>query len=490
MYIADMLSRAYLPDSASPGDHDFEQVNMASFLPIADQRLEEIRRETENDKALQKLKTIILHGWPDHKNSLPPEVCSYFSMRDELTVQDGLIFRGERVVIPTSLRLDMKQKVHSSHMGIDSCLRRAREHIYWPGMSADIKQQIEACDTCGKFGSSQQKEPLMPHEVPSRPWEKVATDIFEHDSKEYLITVDYYSNFWEFDRLPDTRASSVILKLKNHFARHGCPDQLVSDNGPQFSSAKFEQFAQAWEFEHCTSSPGNSKANGKAESAVKTAKRILRKALDAGTDPYVAILDYRNTPTQGMESSPAQRLMNRRTKTLLPTKKTLLQPRVVQHDREKKQLIKRQEQQTQYYNRGVKELQPLSEGDIVRMKPFRLGDKNWQKAIVTERLDQRSYTVETPDGGTYRRNRYHLRKRKEPPPVQELPDMDQPPVELQPSTTSQAPSPGRREPEPTKLLPSKTSADKTAPSSDHAPREQRPTRTRRAPAHLADYVQY
>ena len=215
----------------------------------------------------------------------------------------------------------MKQKVNSPHMGIDSCLRRAREHIYWPGMSAEIKQQIEACERCGKFGMNQPKEPLMPHEVPSRPWEKVGADIFEHEDKEYLITVDYYSNFWEVDRLPDMKASTVILKLKNHFARYGCPVQVVSDNGPQFSSDKFDQFTQAWEFEHYTSSPGKSKANSKAESAVKTAKRILWKALDAGTDPYVAILDYRNTPNRGMESSPVQQLMKRRTKTLLPTKR-------------------------------------------------------------------------------------------------------------------------------------------------------------------------
>ena len=73
----------------------------------------------------------------------------------------------------------------------------------------------------------------MPHKVPSRPWEKVGANIFEHDDKEYLIMVDYYSNFWEVDRLPDMKASTVILKLKNHFARYGCPVQVVSDNGPQ-----------------------------------------------------------------------------------------------------------------------------------------------------------------------------------------------------------------------------------------------------------------
>ena len=67
---------------------------------------------------------------------------------------------------------------------------------------------------------------------------------------------------------------------------------------------------------------------------MKTAKNLLRKALGAGTDPYIIILDYRNTPTQGMESSPAQRLMNRRTRTLLPTMKTVLQPRAPHSERD------------------------------------------------------------------------------------------------------------------------------------------------------------
>ena len=84
----------------------------------------------------------------------------------------------------------------------------------------------------------------MPHEVPSRPWEKVGTDIFELKNKSYLITVDYYSNFWEVDKLLDTKARTVILKLKNHFTRYGCPDKVVSDNGPQFSCNKFATFAR------------------------------------------------------------------------------------------------------------------------------------------------------------------------------------------------------------------------------------------------------
>ena len=296
------------------------------------------------------LKQTIIQGWPKERKNLPIQITPYFSMRDELTVQDGLIFRGQRIVIPLRLRREMKKKIHSSHLGTESCLRRARECLYWPGMSAEIKEMVASCETCRTYETTPQKESLMPHETPSRPWEQVGVDLFTLDNKDYLITVDYYSNFWEVDRLTSTKTAMVILKLKNHFARYGCPDRVISDNGPQLTAEEFATFAGAWDFEHRTSSPGNSKANGKAESAVKTAKMLIRKALEARTDPYLAILDYRNTPTQGMESIPVQRLMNRRTRTLVPTTATLLQPRVAGRNREIRDLNKRQEQQAKYYN--------------------------------------------------------------------------------------------------------------------------------------------
>ena len=159
-----------------------------------------------------------------------------------------------------------------------------------------------------------------------------------------MITVDYYSNFWEIDHLKSNTATAVILRLKYHFALHGCPDRLISDNGPPFDSSEFRRFAKEWDFEHCTSSPGNSKANGKVEPAVKTAKKLVRNAYDTGSDPYIAILDYPNTPTQGMSSSPAQRLLNRRARTLLPTTKTLLLPGTSNNEKKIKDLTKRQQQ--------------------------------------------------------------------------------------------------------------------------------------------------
>ena len=277
-------------------------------------------------------------------------------------------------------------------------------------MNAELKEIIAACETCRTYETGHHKESPMPHKIPNRPGEQVALDFFELNNKEYMITVDYYSNSWEIDRLTSTTSSAVVLQLKNHFVRYGCPNHLISDNGPQIVSSEFCKFASDWDFEHRTSYPGNSKANGKVESAVKTAKNLLRRALSARTDPYTAILDYRNTPTQGIESSPAQRLMNRRTRTLLPTTKTLLQPRAPQSEGDVQQLNRRQFQQCKYYNQHARDLPPLKEDDVVRMKPFHLGSKEWKKGTIASKLDERSYMVETPDGDTYRRNRYHLRR--------------------------------------------------------------------------------
>ena len=285
-----------------------------------------------------------------------------------------------------SLRPLMKQKIHSSHMGVESCLRRARDCIYWPGMSSEIRQLVETCETCQKCNIGQSKETLKSHEIPCRPWEKIGVDLFTYNDKEFLITVDYYSNFWEIDELSTTTAPAVIKKLKRHFARYGCPETVINDNGPQFSCATFAGFAKTWEFEHRNISPWNSKGS---------------------------LLDHRNTPTQGMNTSPAQTFLNQRTKTLLPTKDTLLRPEVPRVEEHREKIKKKQKDQARYYNRNGKDLPKLIKGDVVRIKPTKSSSRVWRKGVVVRRIDDRSYVVETVDGARYRRNRYHLRKTEE-----------------------------------------------------------------------------
>ena len=225
--------------------------------------------------------------------------------------------------------------LHYAHSGVVSTLSQARECIYWPGMSSEIKQFIETCDVCRAYdkrrpkeNKRRPKETLIPHE---RPWAKVGVDLFSYKSRNYLICVDYYSSFWEIDLLEDTWSATVIRKLKAQCTRHGIPETCVSDNGSQFISDEFKEFSRHWSFAHMTSSPTYSQSNGKVEAAIKSAKSVMKKSRKAKTDPYLALLEYRNTPSPGMESSPVVRLMNRRTRTQVPTLPRLLIP-VVDHN--------------------------------------------------------------------------------------------------------------------------------------------------------------
>ena len=136
--------------------------------------------------------------------------------------------------------------------------------------------------------------------------------------------VDHYSDFFELDSLRNTTASTVIRAMKRNFARHGIPDKCITDNGPQFDSHEYSSFAREYGFTMIKSSPYYSRANGKAESAVKIAENILKKSRHE--DPYLALLAYRNTPQQGYSYSPAQRLMSRRLNDIIPTAPSQLVP--------------------------------------------------------------------------------------------------------------------------------------------------------------------
>ena len=108
---------------------------------------------------------------------------------------------------------------------------RQRDVFYWPGMSAEIKDSILKCDTCNTYLTNQQKEPLIPHDPPKRPWSHVATDLFTFNKKEWFIIVDYWSDYFKLNHLPDTQASTVIKSLKNQFARHGIQIHFIVTMG-------------------------------------------------------------------------------------------------------------------------------------------------------------------------------------------------------------------------------------------------------------------
>ena len=414
MYFADTLSRAYLKTETEKIEnnlHDIHSVNHRSYLAISDDGYNQIKQATENDAILQSLKRTILQGWPDSSKELPPDLQVYFPFREELVVQNGVIYKGERVVVPKAITPSVLQRIHNSHIGIRGCIHRAQDSLYWPNMSRDIELYVSQCAACNTYTNDQQREPMISHEIPSRPWQIIGCDLFECENHDYLILSDYYSDYFEVERIHGKTANVIIRKMKAQFARHGIPDKVVSDNGPPFGSKDSAEFGKAYEFEHVTSSPRYPQSNGKAEISVKIAKQLIHKCAIDNKDPYLALLDFRNTPTQGIGYSPAQRIFGRRTKTLLPVAEHLLKPHHA--DRINEKLHERKERQTQYYNRGVKELNPLTGGDVVRIRPTE-NEKAWKKALVEDQVDVRSYNVRTEDGRIFRRNRRHLRFSREP----------------------------------------------------------------------------
>ena len=180
MFLADTLSRAYLP-SCKQDEAEFETISMMKYLPISEARLQQIQRETNMDESLQVLKAVIQRGWPEHKSALPDIISPYFNMRDEMSIQDGLIFKGESLVVPQAARGELLKRIHNPHLGVNGSLNRARECLYWPGMTGDIKNHVSTCEACREYERSQTKETLISHETPSRPWQYVAVDIFECD---------------------------------------------------------------------------------------------------------------------------------------------------------------------------------------------------------------------------------------------------------------------------------------------------------------------
>ena len=141
------------------------------------------------------------------------------------------------------MRSEMRKIIHAGHLGIEKRKARAKEVLFWPGMTSEIAAMIVNCSVCLENRHKQQKETLIPHEIPEQSWVKVGTDLFYFNNKNYLLVVDYYSKFFEVCLLADTLSSTIITQLKSIFARHGIPKIVVSDNGPQYSSHQFQAFA-------------------------------------------------------------------------------------------------------------------------------------------------------------------------------------------------------------------------------------------------------
>ena len=166
---------------------------------IPDVMMEKIKIETQKDATLQMLIKTIREGWPCNKQNLAHELAPFFELRDTLSVDDDIVLKGERILIPESLRKEIKQKLHAAHLGYDSMMRRVRDTAYWPGIHSEIMTIANTCERCQEAKLRNCRMPLRQHNKGALPWEKVATDLFEIQGRHYMVTVDYFANLIEVD---------------------------------------------------------------------------------------------------------------------------------------------------------------------------------------------------------------------------------------------------------------------------------------------------
>ena len=359
----------------------------------------------------------------------------YWNYREELVVEDGLIFKAHRLLIPISLRAEYLKDLHAGHLG--------EETVFCPGISDDVRNAVKLCDVCMKYKPAQQKEPLLPHDVPSLPWFILGVDIFEHRSHHYLLVADYFSKFPVVKKLTNQTAGHVISLLKTIFSEYGVPATVYTDQRTQFVSQEFKQFAPQYRFKVQHSSPRYPQSNGFIDAMV--VKGVMEKAEESGSDPHLAMLIYRANPIRPDRLSPGEMLSQRKYRALLPIHQYLHPNLEISREAQ----IAQKQAQRDDYDRTAKKLQDLQQFQSVQ---FQLDPKKpiWQKATVVHLPNEsssRRYEVQTESGARYFRNRRHIR----------------PAIEIQPEELNQAPStPGAEPKSPGPGLvkhPSSTAAD-------------------------------
>ncbi|XP_017888063.1 uncharacterized protein K02A2.6-like [Ceratina calcarata] len=278
-------------------------------LPATECMLERIKTEQECDHVCKSLKKYCMHGWPE-RGKLSNELRPYYPFKENVSYAEGYVLYNSRLVIPPSLQLDIINKVHQGHLGMGKCRERAKQSVWWLGLSTQSKNLIENCPRCGEERTNH-KERFVSEEFPSRPWQRVSTDLFNHN-QWYLILTDYYTRYIEVQSLKSMTELDIIRFCKMIFARFGIPEVVRSDNGLQFAS-EFKKFASSYDFRHVPSSPHYPQSNGCIEAAVKIAKNILKKSDDIN----LGLLAYRTTPLEN-GFSPAELMFSRKIRSSLP----------------------------------------------------------------------------------------------------------------------------------------------------------------------------
>ena len=233
---------------------------------------------TDGDKDLAKLRCFIHGGFPETKPQMPPSIQPYWRVRDMLTEHGGIVYMGDRTVIPESLRDRVLSTLHSAHQGTTSMRLRAEKSMFWPNMAADIANTRNHCTSCDAQFPSQSAEPPITPAPPEYPFQHICSDYLSVAGHNFCLVVDRFSN-WLQVYTGKGGARNLIHLLGESFHSFGIPESLTSDQGVEYTAAETQQFLRKLGIVHRKTSVGFPHANQKAERSVAAAKRVIRDAV-------------------------------------------------------------------------------------------------------------------------------------------------------------------------------------------------------------------
>ena len=408
-----------------------------------------LAQETAADPSFNHLLTLM-----DQEGSIDshdPALASLSPICDSIYSQEGVLLYHGRVVVPPSRSHRVLQHLHAAHQGTTAMEQRARSIVYWPGISNDIQATRERCADCNRNAPSQAATPPIPSQPPSTPFEAVFADLFDDGGCHYLVVGDRLSGWVEvFSSTAGTDlggSAGLVRHLRTCFATFGVPDELASDGGPEFVASHTKNFLQLWGIRHRISSVAFPQSNGRAEVAVKSAKRLLLSntgptgSLDH--DRFLrAMLQLRNTPDRDCNLSPAQiifgrplkdslRFINRLEKFSNPHVRPLWRQAWEAKEEALRTRIARTTEALKTHSRP---LRSLAVGEHVFLQNQRgIAPNKWDRSgAVLESLDHDQYKVKVDGSGRLTlRNRHFLRAYTPATPS----------IQSDPTTSSPTPSP-------------------------------------------------
>ena len=400
---ADGLSRLPLPITTPTMDTQgaiMFNIGQVQALPVTFQH---IQKATRRDVILSKVFRYVIEGWPNH---VPDELKPYKNRETELSTENGCLMWGIRVIIPQQLQSQVLKTLHANHPGITRMKAIARSYFWWSGLDKAIEEVGKSCHSCQANQPNPSVAPLHPWVWPDSPWKRVHVDFAgPFQGHTFFIAVDAYSKWPEVVVMPSTTSEKTIDVLRTMFAQHGLPEHLVSDNGPQFTSAEFSKFLEGNRIKHILSAPYHPASNGLAERFVQTLKRNLKATVKEGKTIHHRLaeflFEYRATPHATTDVSPSELFLKRKLKTRFD----LLLPNT------KKHVTSKQSDQKQQHDKHARPCS-LFPGSLVMIRDY-TGSSKWIPGMILRKLGPVTFDVETTNGRIVKRHVDQLRFRKD-----------------------------------------------------------------------------